>query len=625
MPVRRRFAALTAGLLAATGVVVVASTPAAGTDLSTPIKAAFAYEWFPETENWATQYHPALGKYDSSNPTIVAAHVAQMRWAGLDAGIYSWWGRGTPTDNRMPMVLDAAAAQGLAVTAYYEPEGTTDPTVDAIRADLLRLSTLATHPAWLRVGGKPVLFVYNANETSCAIVDKWKQAAPGWYLQLKVFSGYAACPSQPDSWHQYGPATALSKHGTHSMNASPGFWKFNEANPRLARNLDRWRTDLSTMADTNVQWKLITSLNEWGEGTAVEPATEWQTTNGMGDYLTAMRDVFVNGKRWPGTGTTTATATSTTSSSTATSTSSSSSTPTSSSTSTPTPTSTTTTTPPAGAVTVAAVGDAVCAPGKVQGTTNCAEMLVSEQIANANVDAFLGLGDLQYESGTLSEFQQKYHPSFGRLNAKSYPAPGNHEWLTGNAQGYRDYFRGKVPAAVNVDRLYYSFNLGAWHIVSLDSDCSKVSGCSPGNPQYEWLKQDLAANDGKPTLVFWHHPRFTSADRGDSTHMVAVWNLLVTDKDAQLVLAGHEHMYERFTPMGATAPDPAGVRSFVVGTGGKNHICPSSSTRRAGSEVLNCNTYGPLILTLRADGYDWRFVPTPGTGTFTDQGSQPLR
>lgn len=624
MRTRRRVAAALAGLLATAGLVTVAAQPAAGTDLNTPIKAAFAYEWFPETENWATQYAPALGKYSSDNSTILATHIAQMRWAGLDAGIFTWWGRDTLTDRRFPNILDASAAQGLAVTAYYEPEGKGDPPVAEIQADLVRLSALAQHPAWLRVNGKPALFVYNANETSCSIVDKWKQAAPGWYLQLKVFSGYSTCPTQPDSWHQYGPATALSKHGVYSMNASPGFWKFNEATPRLARNLDRWRTDLSTMADANVQWKLITSLNEWGEGTSVEPATQWQTSNGMGEYLTAMRDVFVLGKRYPlPPTTTTPTSTSTPTTTTATSTPSATSTvsePTS------TETTTTATTAPPASVVIAAAGDISCASGNPDGTKTCAQKLVGDTIVAANPAAVLPLGDIQYENGLLADFKAQYDPAWGRFKAITYPAIGNHEWNTANAQGFRDYFRTGVPSAVNVDRLYYSYNIGGWHFIAMDSDCSKVGGCNPGNPQYEWLKADLAASNGTPALVYWHHPRWTSADRGDSTNMTAVWNLLVADKDAQLVLSGHEHMFERFAPMGSTGPDAGGLREFVVGTGGKNHICPSSSTpRHAGSEALNCNTYGPLLLTLRADGYDWQFAPAAGTGSFTDSGTQPLR
>jgi acid phosphatase type 7 len=582
-----------AAVLVAAGIVGVLRPPGAQAETTPPVKAAFFYPWFPETENWQTQYSPALGTYDSSNPTLLAAQMAQLRWAGLDAVISSWWGPGSPTDQRMPAVLDAAAGQGLTVSAYYESEGAADPTVDDIKADLGRLTTLAVHEAWLMVDAKPVLFVHNANDTTCELVRKWRQAAGAdWYLNLEVFDGHARCPDQPDSWHEYSAADALSTHAPYSVSASPGFWKFDELKARLDRNVARWRADLSTMADAEVQWKLLTSFNEWGEGTAIEPATQWQTPNGMGEYLSAARQVFVEGKRFTGV------------------------TPT-----TPNPLPE----PPAGAVVVAAAGDISCETGNLDPKTRCASPLTADTVVAMNPTAVLALGDLQYDKGTLESFKSRYDPSWGRFKAKTYPAPGNHEWGTSNAQGYRDYFATGVPAAVDVTRLYYSYDLGPWHFVSLDSECKGTGGCDAGGEQTTWLTADLAANDGKPTLVYWHHPRFTSDRRGDNTDMSETWNALVADRDVQLVLSGHTHMYERFAPMGTAGPDPAGLREFIVGTGGRNHICPPAA-KHAGSEVSDCTTFGVLQLTLNSDGsYDWRFVAAAGTGSFTDSGTQARR
>jgi hypothetical protein len=622
---RRVLAAVGSAVAVLLGSAVVASAPsgAAAGDLTPPVRAAFYYPWYPETENWATKYNPALGKYDSSNPTILATHMAQAKWAGLDAVIASWWGPGTPTDTRLPALLDAAQGQGVAVTPYYEREGqTVNPTVADIQADLVRLRSLASHPAWLHVGGKPVLFVYNQNDTTCAITEKWRQAAgTDWYLNLKVFSGYKACPVQPDSWHQYGPTTRLHNHSPFAMNVSPGFFKFNEAAPRLARDLNQFKIDLSTMADAAVQWKLVTSFNEWGEGTSVEPAVEWQSANGEGDYLTAMRQVFVEGQRFKVQPTTTASPTPT--SATPTPSPSPSPTPTPSPSPSPSPTPTQ---PPDAPVTIAAAGDVSCEPGPVlDPKVRCAEPLTADTIMAMTPAGVLALGDLQYTVGALSAFQSEYDPAWGRFKSRTYPAPGNHEWGTANAQGYRDYFATGAPPQVNVTKLYYSYDLGAWHFVSLDSDCKGPGGCTATGEQTTWLKQDLAANDGKPTIAYWHHPRYTSDSRGDNAFMAPTWDVLFADRDVQLALSGHTHHYERFAPMGATGPDPTGLRQFVVGTGGRNHICPPAA-KHTGSQITDCTTFGVLKLTLNTDGsYGWQFVAAAGAGTFTDSGTTQAR
>jgi hypothetical protein len=222
-------------------------------------------------------------------------------------------------------------------------------------------------------------------------------------------------------------------------------------------------------------------------------------------------------------------------------------------------------------------------------------------------------GDNVYDSGTAAEFQDCYAPSWGRHKARTRPAPGNHDWNTANAQGYRDYF------GFNNTTTYYSYNLGAWHVVVLDSDCSQVGGCASGSAQYSWLATDLTANPRACTVAMWHHPRFSSGEHGNSTAMQAIWQLLY-DRNAELVLNGHDHTYERFAPQTPTgAADTArGLREFVVGSGGRNHY--DFVAVQPNSEVRNNDTFGVLQLTLRADGYDWQFVPEAGK-TFTDAGT----
>ncbi|HEY2299384.1 MAG TPA: alkaline phosphatase family protein [Jatrophihabitans sp.] len=321
--------------VATTGAVLSTASGADGAAGAAPIRAAFYYPWYPETEHWATHYSPSLGHYDSSDPAVLAAHVAAAKYAGLDAFIASWWGQGTPTDKRLPLLLSAAQRGGLSVAPYYEPEGQTPaPSAAQLGADLQYLYAKAqASPAWLRVNGKPVLFVYNSHSTDCSVTTRWNNANAGrFYIDLKVFSGYQNCPDQPDSWHQYGPASDYDQQGTYSSSVSPGFWKFDESNPRLPRDLSRFSADLHRQVTSGARWQLLTTFNEWGEGTAVESATQWSSASGYGAYLDAMHAAYGSAPATPGTSSSSSTATSTPPSS---ATSSATSTPPSSGTSTP--------------------------------------------------------------------------------------------------------------------------------------------------------------------------------------------------------------------------------------------------------------------------------------------------
>jgi hypothetical protein len=259
-----------------------------------PIRAAFYYGWFPETENWASHYTPQLGKYDSSNPSVVATQVAQAKAAGLDAFISSWWGRGTPTDQRLPLLLDTAKRLGFHDAPYYEPEGVGNPTVATVSADLTYLASIAARypDTWLRMNGKPVLFVYNANDTTCAVADRWAAANAGrFYVSLKVFPGYDRCPKQPDSWHQYSAAIRSTRVPGFSETVSPGFWKFSEAVPRLPHDVTRFRAALADQVSSGERWQLITSWNEWGEGSGVEPTQQFGAK-----YVDAIASIYLSAR-----------------------------------------------------------------------------------------------------------------------------------------------------------------------------------------------------------------------------------------------------------------------------------------------------------------------------------------
>jgi hypothetical protein len=225
------------------------------------------------------------------------------------------------------------------------------------------------------------------------------------------------------------------------------------------------------------------------------------------------------------------------------------------------------------------------------------------------------LGDNVYQSGTATEFSQCYNPSWGRHKSRTRPAVGNHEYLTPGASGYFGYFG---SAAGDPAKGYYSYNLGAWHIVVLNSNCSPAGGCGAGSPQEQWLRQDLAAHPTACTMAYWHHPRFSFGNFGNDDRVKALWQAL-DDHDAEIVLSGHDHNYQRYAPQDANGnPDADGIREFVVGTGGKNHNPLGSPP--ANVQAFNDDTFGVLKLTLRPTGYDWTFVPIAGE-SYTDSGS----
>ena len=217
------------------------------------------------------------------------------------------------------------------------------------------------------------------------------------------------------------------------------------------------------------------------------------------------------------------------------------------------------------------------------------------------------LGDAVYDSGTAEEFRDCY--SWGRFRGRTRAALGNHEYGTGNADAAIAYFR--LPR-----RGYYSYELGDWHVVVLNSNCRPAGGCERGSPQQRWLDSDLAAHPARCTVAYMHHPRFSSGLHGSDATLGALWTTLVRG-GADVVLAGHDHHYERLAPF-------EGIRSFVVGSGGRSHYPVLRRLSRPKSVALDFLTYGVLRLTLRPEGYDWRFVPVRGS-TFTDTGSSRCR
>jgi hypothetical protein len=226
------------------------------------------------------------------------------------------------------------------------------------------------------------------------------------------------------------------------------------------------------------------------------------------------------------------------------------------------------------------------------------------------------LGDLAYENGTTAEFNNCYDPSWGPHKGRSIPSPGNHEYGTAGAAGYFNYFG---PSAGDPTKGYYSLDIGTWHIIALNSNCSAVGGCGSTSPQTLWLRQDLRDHPAQCTLAFWHHPRFSSGLHGSSSSYTQFWQALY-DYGADVVLVGHEHNYERFASQSPTgvADGPWGIRQFIVGTGGRS-LRPTNP-QIANSELVDSSSYGVLQMTLHPSSYDFEFIPIDGH-SFTDSGS----
>ena len=289
--------------------------------------------------------------------------------------------------------------------------------------------------------------------------------------------------------------------------------------------------------------------------------------------------------------------------------------------------------------TIAAVGDMACGLTETgynggQGTaTRCRQSYVSDLLAKSVPTAVLDLGDNQYLNGELVNYHGVYDPTFGRVNSVVYPGLGNAEYGTPNAQGFFDYFQNvgvfsRIQSAHgDASHLltggYYSFDLGSWHIIALNSNCAEVGGCTAGSPQEAWLKSDLAAHPAACTLAYWHHPRWNSGSLGNDSRTSAFWTDLYSAR-ADIVLNGHaNHHYERDVPMSPArvADQTNGIQEFIVSTGGESHGTPPATPGNAGLvQAVDYTSFGVLRLTLHPTGYDWQFVPAAG-GSFTDSGT----
>ena len=268
-----------------------------------------------------------------------------------------------------------------------------------------------------------------------------------------------------------------------------------------------------------------------------------------------------------------------------------------------------------------AVGDPVLVgAGDIASCDDLAGAEATAKLIDKIPGTVFAAGDLAYPDGSDEQFVNCYGPTWGRFKERTRPAPGNHEYHKGGASGYARYFG---AAAGDPDKAYYSYDLGTWHIVALNSECAAIGGCDAQSPQTQWLKQDLAQHPGGCKLAYFHKPLFSSGGKhGNDPEVRPLWEVLY-GAGADVIINGHDHDYERFAPQDPSGhlDQKRGLREFVVGSGGKN------SHRKMGnpepnSEVRNDDTFGVLKLTLHPGAYDWEFVPEAGK-SFKDAGSDP--
>jgi acid phosphatase type 7 len=237
------------------------------------------------------------------------------------------------------------------------------------------------------------------------------------------------------------------------------------------------------------------------------------------------------------------------------------------------------------------------------------------QILAHNPGTVIAVGDNAYPDGAPADYTNCYDPTWGAFKGKTFAVPGNHDYTTPNASGYFSYFGSKVG---NPSEGWYSFNVGTWHILAINSNCSSVGGCNTGSPQETWVKSDLASSNAKCTLAFWHHPLYSSGRNGDFTQMGPIWQDLY-NAGAEIVISGHDHDYERFAPQDASGNKDTvrGITQFVVGTGGSD-FTPLVFPLQPNSVTQLQNVFGVLKLTLHPASFTWQFIPV--SGSFKDGG-----
>ena len=503
-----------------------------------PIRAAFFYPWFPAAWTQAgfdpfTNYNPSLGFYDSQDDAVIDEQLNLASRAGLDAFIASWWGPGHHTDVAFQYILSRSERiespnPDLRWAVYYEQEGSADPSPTEILSDLQYLADNAfSHPGYLKVNDKPVVFVWADAADGADMADRWAQAADQFggniYVVLKVFPGYRIDPNQPDSWHQYAPAVAYDDQLPYSATISPGFWKRGES-PRLTRDPARFSSDLGQMASSGAFWHLITTWNEWGEGTSVEPAEEFGET-----YIDLLCESSGVAPCAAGS-----------------------------------PTS----------FTFSAAGD--------HGATSSTDASLS-LMAGMDLDFHIALGDLSYSNVTPESAWCDYVHSYLGAAFPFQLVVGNHEdddRVDGFIRSFASCLPDRMSSTGDYTTEYYFDVAGLARFILLGAG-NDVDGVSydyvVGSPNYDWLQAaiDDARGQGIPWVIVGMHKVCLTAGVKPCEVGSELMDLLFSH-GVDLVLQGHEHNYQRFkqltcaqvnTYIGSCVSDDGADGEYTKGTG----------------------------------------------------------
>jgi acid phosphatase type 7 len=545
-----------------------------------PIRAARLLTAYPAL--WGggvprTRYEPTSSFYSSGSLATIARQLRALAYGKISLAIVPWAGATTTSDARLSDVLsESQAADGVVRVALSdEREVAGDPSAAAIHADLVRILYRFGHdPAYLRFGGRPVVFVRAGPHDDCAMVRRWRKAgSASAYLVMSAFTGWQSCASLADDWYRESPGVAEDDLAGESYSISPGAWTTAEAAPTQARDLTAFAASVRAMVASGEPWQIVSSFNDWVAGTAVESGGGWESGSGFGTYLDTLHVDGAGLAASPGD------------------------------------------------PTIAAAGSIACDTASADyaggaGTPTACRMAATAALINPASAAVLLLGNAQDDDGSLYNYQHSFAPTWGRFLPVIHPVPGSKDYHKPGAPGYFGYFG---AAAGDPAKGYYSFDLGGWHIVALNGVCAPVGGCEAGSTQEQWLRTDLAAHPAICTLAYWYQPRFSSGKVGNHRTYDAFWRDLY-HSGVDVVLNSDDQDYERFAPQTPKAvADPAGgIREFVVGTGGI--ALKQFATAQPNSEAHADTAFGVLQLSLHPTSYDWRFAAEPGNA-FSDAGS----
>ncbi|MEW6649781.1 MAG: metallophosphoesterase, partial [Chloroflexota bacterium] len=522
-----------------------------GVSLSLPLRAALYYP--QRADNWNDlNLKPARGVYDSGDPAVIAAQMAEMLSVGIRAGAVllddpAWL-------DDLAGILDAARGESFYWGAFLDLERERDPSTAEIERLMYDLSQeIAAHPNAWRFDGRMVL-VLDVDEVDdgCGMVSRWQEAnrKGAFFLIMQAFPGYDRCGSQPDMWIDLYPDTPIEPRPDKTRVMLARSWDGRDL-PALERSLRDWGEQVSRAGSLEDGLQLVRSYNDWQGGMNLEAASVLGT---VGEYY--LETLRRNGKNYAALldqvlGN-------------------------------------------QDAVLVGAGDIAICGSA---GSQETAALL--DQIPGIVFTA----GDNSNEDGSSADYSQCFDPTWGRHKQRIYPAVGNHDMLTSDGAPYYTYF-GK--RAGDPGKGYYSFDLGGWQILVLNSVCEYAGGCGEDSPQMVWLNEQLQSRRNLCTLAIWHYPLYTSGARGSNEVVRPFWQALHA-AGAEIIINGHDHHYERFAPMDAAGQVDIerGIRQFIVGTGGAGLRGIGEVAANSQKRILY--TYGVLKLILQPNGYLWEF------------------